>query len=555
MRLRLVQFNATVVDFDRNLAAITAACERARDVGDQLVLTPELALTGYPPLDLLERPDVLAAADARIDALAAASRGLVLVVGTALPVAHGLGQPHLRPAVNAALVFDDGRWVATVCKRLLPTYDVFDEDRYFQPGRHAQVLQLANLPVGITICEDIWSHAEPSVGRYCQDPVAELVGQGAKLILNLSASPLELGKSDRRLQLLKNIAQRFDVAVAYCNLVGGNDSLLFDGRSLVVDRQGQLLAAGPAFAEADIQVDLLHAQPLGALPADLSLSTADEARAALVMGLRDYVNKCGFRSVLLGLSGGIDSALTAALAVEALGPDAVLGVAMPGPYSSDHSVRDAEALARNLAIACPIVPIVKPYQAVLTQLAGHWRTPDQATVGIAEQNVQARLRGLTLMALSNQSGSLLLTTGNKSELAVGYCTLYGDMNGGLAVIGDLPKMLVYDVARTYNRDREVIPQHTLDKPPSAELAPNQTDQDSLPPYPILDAILDRYVLDRQPLEEIVQAGFDRATVARVLRLVELAEYKRRQAAPVLRVTGKAFGHGRRVPLARHLGPW
>lgn len=555
MRLRLVQFNATVVDFDRNLTTILAACDRAREAGDQLVLTPELALTGYPPLDLVERADVLAAADSRLDALAAASRGLVLVVGAALPVSHGLAQPHLRPAVNAALVFDDGRWVATVCKRLLPTYDVFDEDRYFQPGQHAQVLQLAGMPVGITICEDIWNHAESDEPRYAVDPVAELAGQGARLILNLSASPLELGKSARRLQLLETIAKRFRVSVAYCNLVGGNDSLLFDGRSLVVNPAGALLAAGPAFAEADVCVDLASAQPLAALPECLTMELAHEARAALVMGVRDYVNKCGFRSVLLGLSGGIDSALTAAIAVEALGPQAVLGVAMPGPYSSDHSVSDALALAQNLGIPCPIVPITTPYQAVLDQLTGHWTTPDQSTVGIAEQNVQARLRGLTLMALSNQSGALLLTTGNKSELAVGYCTLYGDMNGGLAVIGDLPKMLVYDVARTYNESREIIPQNTLDKPPSAELAPNQTDQDSLPPYPILDDILERYLLDRQPLEQIVAAGFDRATVSRVLRLVELAEYKRRQAAPVLRVTPKAFGHGRRVPLARHLGPW
>jgi NAD+ synthase (glutamine-hydrolysing) len=564
MRLRLCQFNATVADFAANLAAIEACCERARAAGDTLVLTPELALTGYPPLDLLERDDVLAAADARIDVLARASKGLVLVAGAALPTSHGLPKPHLRPAINAALVFEDGRWVATVCKRLLPTYDVFDEDRYFQPGTSAQVLQLAGKRVGITICEDIWNHDDDGPPRYDVDPVGELVAAGAEVILNLSASPFDLGKAQRRMDLVAGIARKFSIPLAYCNLVGGNDGLLFDGRSLVVDRRGQLLAAGPAFASADVCADLTT-QPLTDLPSAFALSAALEARAALVMGLRDYVNKCGFSKVLLGLSGGIDSALTAALAVEALGPDAVLGVAMPGPYSSDHSVQDALALAHNLGIRCPVVPIGAPYDAVLGQLAPEL---DRArcdkpvnNIGITEQNVQARLRGLTLMALSNETGALLLTTGNKSELAVGYCTLYGDMNGGLAVIGDLPKMLVYAVAQTYNHDTsgqqstEIIPQRTLDKAPSAELAPNQTDQDSLPPYPDLDDILDRYIIRRQTALEMEADGLDGAVVRRIIRLVELSEYKRRQAAPVLRVTRKAFGGGRRVPLARNLGPW
>ena len=552
MRLCLAQINTTIVDFAGNLARVARACDRARAQGAQVVVTPELALTGYPPLDLLERPEVLQAAVDALPELLLASRGLTLIIGAALRN-DGPG----RPALNAALVLQDGHHVATICKRLLPTYDVFDEDRYFQPGTSAQVLDIAGRRVGVTICEDIWHHDDDGQPRYPVDPVAELVAAGADCILNLSASPFEVGKPLRRLQLVRGIAERHGVPVAYCNLVGGNDSLVFDGRSFAVDGHGRVLGVADAFAEADLHVELPalvahpHA-PFSQIPAVFQADTALDVRQALVLGLRDYVNKCGFKNVVLGLSGGIDSALTAALAVEALGPEHVTGVAMPGPYSSAGSVTDALQLAQNLQIRCPIVAISQPYHAFHQALDNEFSRYANVPADITDQNLQARARGTVLMALSNKTGALLLTTGNKSELAVGYCTLYGDMNGGLAVIGDVPKTLVYDVARTYNVEREVIPEDTLTKPPSAELAPDQKDEDSLPPYPILDAILQHHVVERLSVADIVAAGFERATVERVVRLVELNEYKRRQAAPVLRVTRKAFGGGRRVPMARRM---
>ncbi len=552
MRLRLAQLNTTIVDFTGNLARIAAACERARSDGDEVVVTPELAVTGYPPFDLLERPDVLRAGSDAVAALAEASRGLTLVVGVALQN----DQPG-RPAINAALVLQNGQLLATIRKRLLPTYDVFDEDRYFQPGTEALVLKLAGRRVGITICEDIWHHDDNGQPRYPVDPVAELVDRGADCILNLSASPFDIGKPLRRVELVRGIALRHGVPVAYCNLVGGNDSLVFDGRSFAVDGHGAIIASAPAFVEADLRLILpLAVAPRlpnpAQIPSSFSTPVANDVRAALVLGLRDYVNKCGFKRVVLGLSGGIDSALTAALAVEALGADQVSGVAMPGPYSSPGSVTDALALARNLGIRCPIIPISQPYAAFHEALREELAQYGNAPADITDQNLQARARGTVLMALSNKTGALLLTTGNKSELAVGYCTLYGDMNGGLAVIGDVPKTLVYDVARTYNAEREVIPEDTLTKPPSAELAPDQKDEDSLPPYPILDAILHRHVVERWSVAAIVADGFDQPTVERVVRLVERNEYKRRQAAPVLRVTRKAFGGGRRVPMARRM---
>ena len=550
MQLCLAQINTTIVDFAGNLARIAQACDRARARGDQVVVTPELAVTGYPPLDLLERPDVLLAAANAMPMLARASRGLTLIVGAALP-----SDAPGRPAINAALVLQDGQLLATIRKRLLPTYDVFDEDRYFQPGTSAQVLDIGGRRVGVTICEDIWHYGDDGKPRYPVDPVAELVAAGADCILNLSASPFEIGKPLRRLELVRGIAARHGVPVAYCNLVGGNDSLVFDGRSFAVDGHGQVIAVADAFAEADLHFELptRAANPYPAfshIPAVFHGDTAQEVRRALVLGLRDYVNKCGFKNVVLGLSGGIDSALTAALAVEALGAQHVTGVAMPGPYSSAGSVTDALKLAQNLRIRCPIVSISQPYDAFRQALSNEFSQYASADGDITDQNLQARARGTVLMALSNKTGALLLTTGNKSELAVGYCTLYGDMNGGLAVIGDVPKTLVYEVARTYNAEREVIPEDTLTKPPSAELAPDQKDEDSLPPYPVLDAILQRHVVERRTVAAIVEEGFERATVERVVRLVERNEYKRRQAAPVLRVTRKAFGGGRRVPMAR-----
>lgn len=562
MKILLAQLNTTVTDFSGNLAKIQAACDHARDVGADLVLTPELALLGYPPLDLLEHPAVLRECERRLQDLREMSRGITLVVGTALPSRQDVRDGRERPAINAAVVFTDCEHTTTVAKRLLPSYDVFDEDRYFQPGQEAGWITVCGHKLGITVCEDIWHEDEVGPTRYDVDPVAELVAAGADFILNLSASPFDLGKADRRERLCREIVRDHGVGIAYCNLVGGNDALIFDGRSFVMSATGEILAQAAAFEEDELVVAL----PQSGTPAAAGLhstansksiypSEAHEARAALVLGLSDYMRKCGFSKAVLGLSGGIDSAVTAAVAVEALGADNVLGVAMPGPYSSDGSVTDALKLAEELGVRCPTIPISPAFSAFSQMLATELEKPGTDQGGVTEQNIQARARGVTLMALSNHSGAMLLTTGNKSEMAVGYCTLYGDMSGGLAVIGDLPKMLVYDVARTYNSEREVIPWSTIEKPPSAELAPDQRDSDSLPPYPVLDAILDAHIVDKLTVDEIVaHLGHDRAVVSRIARLVERNEYKRRQAAPVLRVTRKAFGGGRRIPIARALQP-
>ncbi|MBI5607469.1 MAG: NAD+ synthase, partial [Deltaproteobacteria bacterium] len=501
----------------------------------------------------------LAATQACLPQLCQASRGLVLVVGAAAPVAMVDLQRDRHKAANVALVFDDGRHVATVAKRLLPTYDVFDEARWFAAGNEPGLVPVQlggrTVKLGVTVCEDLWSREDDGPARYACDPVADLAALGAEVLINLSASPFDLGKPARRLELVRGLAREHAMPAVYCNTVGAQDQLIFDGRSFAVDAQGRLLAVGPALVDADIQVDLSAAPGQFDEEALFSPPRPLQARSALVRGIADYVRKCGFKDVLLGLSGGIDSAVVAALAVEALGPEHVLGVAMPGPCSSQGSVDDALELATNLGIRCPILPIIGPYQALAATLEPELARTPSHPYDITDQNLQARLRGTTLMALSNRTGALLLTTGNKSEMAVGYCTLYGDMNGGLAVIGDLPKMLVYAVAESYNSEvadqsRVVIPLSTMTKAPSAELAPNQTDQDNLPPYPLLDAILERFVELGESAQQIVAAGFDAATVKKVVRLVEVAEFKRRQAAPVLRVTRKAFGPGRRIPLAR-----
>lgn len=584
LSLLLAQINTKILDLADTLRKIQDACAIARDEGLDLVVTPELVIPGYPPLDLLERADVLQRCVDTIPRLAEASRGTALLCGVALPADHGLprdasGTHHDTgtsghapssldaathvPAVNAAALFVDGVHVATVHKRLLPSYDVFDEDRYFDPGDAPGLVELRGVQLGVTICEDIWSDAEHGVSRYDIDPVAELASLGAQVIVNLSASPVHLGKTATRLALAAGVAADHGLPLAYCNLVGGNDQLLFDGRSFAVDEAGQLLATGRAFAEDLVRVTLPlrgHAEvplPERSLARWPDMSAADEARAALVMGVRDYVTKCGFSKVIIGLSGGIDSAVTAAIAVDALGAGNVLGVAMPGPYSSQGSVDDALALAGNLGVRCVTIGIGPAYEGFLAMLGDELGPRADGAVTITEQNLQARARGTVLMALSNETGALVLTTGNKSELAVGYCTLYGDMNGGLAVIGDLPKLLVYDVARAFNRGPdgafvERIPVATIDKPPSAELAPDQRDDDSLPPYPVLDAILQLHVVERASVDAIVAAGHDEAVVRRVVQLVERNEYKRRQAAPVLRVTAKAFGPGRRIPIARSL---
>jgi len=540
MTIALAQLNTTVGDIAGNERLILEAYRRGTESRAGLVVTPELSLTGYPPRDLLLRASFIRANLAALDRLAAAVGEVGLIVGF---VGENPARPG-RPLTNAAALLHRGRVVAIRTKTLLPTYDVFDEDRYFEPASENAVIHWEGRRLGLTICEDIWNDDEFGVHRrYRPDPAAALVASGAEILINLSASPWQLGKERRRCDLLRSLARRHQVPVVYCNLVGGNDELVFDGRSLAFNAEGGCIAEAAHFAPDFLVVDTESAgdRPLRAV--------ADEAvlHDALVLGTRDYVRKCGFNSVVMGLSGGIDSALVAALAVDALGAENVRGLALPTEFSSAGSIDDARALAMNLGIRFDVVPIQGSFEALKRQIRPLFEGRPEDTT---EENLQARLRGVTLMAMSNKFGSLLLTTGNKSELAVGYCTLYGDMCGGLAVISDLPKTWVYRVSRWMNRDREVIPDASITKAPSAELRPNQTDQDSLPPYDTLDAILEAYVVEDRSAAEIIAAGFSEADVRRVLRLIDLSEYKRRQAAPGLKVTSRAFGVGRRQPVAQ-----
>ncbi|GEJ59508.1 NAD+ synthase [Anaeromyxobacter diazotrophicus] len=557
-RIALAQVNTTVGDFAGNAARIRAAAELARGAGASLVLFPELALSGYPPRDFLDVPEFLERAGRTLRELAEPadwSRGLALVIG--FPEAPPGAPP---PGVyNAAALVEGGRVAAVGRKSLLPTYDVFDETRYFLAAKDATAADspAAGARLGLSICEDIWNDKRFwQTPRYDRDPIGELRHAGAQLVVNISASPYGLGKPALRARMVGAAAERQGVPIAYVNQVGGNDALVFDGGSMLVGRDGKVLAQAPLFEEAVVVAggdgaapELLRFPGAPRLaPGEGPDAEADEVYRALVLGLRDYARKCGFRSAVIGLSGGIDSALTAALAADALGPENVFGVAMPSRYSSMHSRQDAAALAKNLGLRFREIMIEPMHAAYLAQLEGALAHP---LCDLAAQNVQARVRGQILMALSNEEGSLCLSTGNKSELAVGYCTLYGDMAGGLAVIGDVPKTLVYRVARAANAraGREVIPERTFTKPPSAELKPDQTDQDTLPPYPELDDILAASIEERLPLEAIVARGHAPETVRRVLKMIITSEYKRRQAAPVLKVSAKAFGEGRRLPIA------
>jgi NAD+ synthase (glutamine-hydrolysing) len=539
MRIGLVQINPTVGDLAGNAARIRAAIAGAPPA--DLFVTSEMALTGYPARDLLLEPAFIARTRAVAEELAHALAGVAPVL-LGLPLHNP--SPAGRPLSNAAALLRDGAIARVFLKSLLPTYDVFDEDRYFEPGPGLEALEIGGVRAAVSVCEDVWNDRDFwQRPRYLEDPIDAVERLGASVLLNLSASPFSAGKQRVREDMLGVLARSHGVHVVYVNQVGGNDDLIFDGRSVVVAPDGRVVARAPAFAEAVTVVDL-DAPGEGVTP---DVAGEEEIFRALVLGTRDYARKCGFREVLLGLSGGIDSALTAAIAAEALGPDRVLGVLMPSPFSSQGSVDDSLALAERLGIRTLTLPIAGVMQAFETTLAGAFagRAPD-----VTEENIQARARGNLLMALSNKFGSLLLTTGNKSEISVGYCTLYGDMSGGLAVIADLPKTGVYRVSEWVNREREIIPRAILTKAPSAELRPNQTDQDSLPPYDELDAILERHVERYQSEAEIVAAGFDAATVRRVLRLVRIAEFKRRQAAPGLRITERAFGTGWRMPVAR-----
>jgi len=549
MKIALAQLDFTVGDFDGNLAKMKQAHARARSEGADLCVFSELATCGYPPRDLLHHKDFIAKNLEVVLELGGLTRkGPALLVGFLEP-REGEG----APLFNSAALYDEGRRVGVHRKALLPTYDVFDEDRYFEPAAEVHPIEWRGHKLGVTICEDVWNDSEFwARRRYEFDPVASLAQQGAEILINLSSSPFTIGKVHLRARMMGTSAARHGLPLVCVNQVGGNDELIFDGSSFVVDKTGRQQLALPSFEESFCVWECDETSTLEGIPEEGASTLdeiADQAHPALVLGLRDYVHKCGFETVLIGLSGEIDSALTAALAVEALGADKVAGFALPSRYSSDHSRTDAEDLATRLGIEFHEIAIEQPYVACLDVLEPLFRG---LPLDVAEENLQARIRGLILMALSNKRGSLLLTTGNKSELAVGYCTLYGDMSGGLAVLSDVPKTLVYALSRHVNREREIIPQSTIDKPPSAELRPDQQDTDSLPEYEVLDRILELYVEQRAPLEEILAEGFDAQVVEEVISMVQRNEYKRRQAAPGLKITSKAFGLGRRYPVAaRH----
>jgi NAD+ synthase/NAD+ synthase (glutamine-hydrolysing) len=542
LRIALLQIDPTAGDLDGNAELILRAARCAQAQEPDLIVTSELALMGYLPRDLLMSQGFVRRAQEKMACMAAELRGAApLLVGVATLNPAPMG----RPLFNSAVLLRDGAVGPAFHKMLLPTYDVFDEDRYFEPADQPQILDLGGWRLGISICEDVWNDRDFwERQRYHRDPIEVLAQAGAQAIVNLSASPFTVGKQLLREQMLSHMARKYRLPVVIVGQVGGNDDLIFDGHSAAFDAEGRMFARARGFTSDMTVVDI--AKSTGVIAAE-DFEPEAEVWSALVLGVRDYARKTHFRQVLLGLSGGIDSALTAAIAADAMGPENVLGVLMPSTYSSAGSVDDSVELARNLGIrtvTLPIAGIMGAYDSVLAD-AFRGREPD-----VTEENIQSRIRGGLLMALSNKFGSLLLTTGNKSEMAVGYCTLYGDMNGGLAVIADLPKMMVYRVSRWRNRRKADIPEAILTKAPSAELRPGQTDQDSLPPYELLDQILELHVEQSQSAEEIAARGFDEATVRRVVKLVRNAEFKRKQAAPVLKVTSRAFGTGWRMPIAR-----
>ena len=542
MKIALAQINPTVGDFTGNLEKIISATRRAAEQGARLAVFSELAVCGYPPADFLEKPSFLARCRTAVSELAEATRSLptAVLVGVALPAPPDAG----KPAVNAAVLLDCGHLVLEQHKRLLPFYDVFDEQRYFLPSAGQQVAELDNLRIAISICEDAWNDKNFWPRRlYASDPLEELMKQNPSIHINLSSSPFWHSKRKLRRQMLASIANRDGIPVMLCNQVGGNDSLIFDGSSMCINKHGDLVAQARSFEEDLVVVDPFCAPAIPEPPDD----DTEAAYRALVLGTRDYVRKCGFSKVAVGLSGGIDSALVAAIATEALGKENVLTIGMPSPYSSQGSIDDSRALAANLGIQFEVIGISDLFGDYTKALDPLFRGTQS---GLAEENLQARIRGNLLMAVSNKFGSLVLTTGNKSEMAVGYCTLYGDMVGALAVIGDLVKTRVYAICRWLNREREIIPPAIIEKPPSAELRPGQKDTDSLPPYETLDPILEAYVERYETPEAIAEKnGFPLDLVQQVVRLVERSEYKRQQAAPVLKVTPKSFGMGRRFPIA------
>ncbi|MEL7244450.1 MAG: NAD+ synthase [Cyanobacteria bacterium J06573_2] len=549
MKITIAQINPIIGDLPGNSQKILEAANKAVEENTNLLLTPELSLCGYPPRDLLLKPDFVEAMNVALQQLAIdLPPDLRVLVGTVEKnlKAHANGGKSLY---NSVALLHEGKIKQVFYKRLLPTYDVFDEHRYFEPGLQANYFTLDNIKIGVTICEDLWNDEEFFGKRsYSINPIAELCKLDVNLIVNLSASPYTFEKQCFREAMLKHSAKRFSQPIIYVNQVGGNDDLIFDGRSFALNKSGEIISRAYGF-ETDLrQIEFDESQQ------DLNVSSIadnyesddEEIWQALVLGVKDYVKKCGFSKVVLGLSGGIDSSIVAAIASAALGKENVLGILMPSPYSSESSIKDADDLAKNLGIKTEKLPIgnlMQSYDETFTELFTN------TEFGLAEENIQSRIRGNLLMAISNKFGYLLLSTGNKSEMAVGYCTLYGDMNGGLAVIADVPKTRVYSICRWLNRNQEVIPENVLIKPPSAELKPGQVDQDSLPDYEILDDILHRLINDYQSAEQIIAGGHNTDIVNRIIKMVARAEFKRRQAPPGIKITDRAFGTGWRMPIA------
>ncbi|MEH2457879.1 NAD+ synthase [Nostoc sp.] len=549
MKIAIAQINPTIGDLLLNAQKILEASQQAASSGARLLVTPELSLCGYPPRDLLLNPSF-------VEAMGMTLQNLARDLPPNLAVLVGTVEQNLKASIsggktlfNSIALLENGKVKQLFHKRLLPTYDVFDERRYFEPGLQANYFTLDNIHIGVTICEDLWNDEEFWGKRsYAVNPIADLAILGVDLIVNLSASPYTVGKHQFRETILRHSAVRFQQPIIYANQVGGNDDLIFDGRSFALNRQGEIMCRARGFDTDLVVVEFDEAQrdlQLGYV-APVDESEDEEIWQALVLGVRDYARKCRFSKVVLGLSGGIDSAIVAAIATAALGKENVLGVLMPSPYSSEHSISDAVALAENLGIKTNLLPIGELMQG-FDQILGDLFAGTE--FGLAEENIQSRIRGNLLMAIANKFGYLLLSTGNKSEMAVGYCTLYGDMNGGLAVIADVPKTCVYSLCQWLNRNHEIIPQNILIKPPSAELKPGQVDQDSLPPYEILDDILQRLIHNHQSAAQIVAAGHDPVIVNRVIQMVARAEFKRRQAPPGLKITDRAFGTGWRMPIA------
>jgi len=542
VKIALGQINPTIGDFTGNSKKIIESSRQALALGAEMVLFPELAVCGYPPRDLLEKPAFVERSQQVVHEIAQAVPQITIVCGFVSPAKVETG----KSVMNSAAVLREGSVQFVQSKMLLPTYDVFDELRYFDPAESQKLLALGGKQFALTICEDAWNDKHFWHRRlYSVDPVDELLHAGGNMVINISASPFHVGKRELRRQMLETIARDNKVPVLFVNQVGGNDSLIFDGSSMVIAPDGRIVAQAGSFAEDLIVFDSETMQ--GDMHEQTAVGNAS-AYAALVLGTRDYVQKCGFSKVVIGLSGGIDSALTAAIAVDALGKENVTGVAMPSQYSSEHSISDARELACKLGIRFEVVPIGAIFDEYRKSLANLFAGTQD---GVAEENIQSRIRGNILMAFSNKFGELVLTTGNKSELGVGYCTLYGDMVGGLGVISDVPKTMVYSLSRYVNSLRPVIPQSTIDKPPSAELRPGQKDSDTLPPYEVLDNILEDYVEDYHSAERIAaDRGYDVRLVREVIRMIERSEYKRQQAAPGLKITPKAFGLGRRFPIAQ-----